>query len=109
MLNIVSVNFPFLENKIKKARPALCLTKPDGKHNLVVLAFITTSTDTSKNDVEILKTNEAFRKTGLKHNSVIKLNKLSSVSIENINGTIGTISGNLEKEVKEKLRNMFGI
>ena len=111
MFKIVSVNFPFLENpQTTKARPALCLTKPTGKHYIVIVAFITTQTDeVLPTDVRLAPEERAFHTTGLKRASLIRLHKLTSVTLASIQGEIGTLSTAWERDVKTKLQQLFNL
>lgn len=107
MLKIVVVQFPFLDNVTrKKRRPALCLTKPSGKYQLVVLAYISTQFDLVENYDILLEPSASL---GLKHVSLVKLNKIISISVRDIEGEIGTIKGKSEREIKKKLKKLFDL
>ena len=111
MRKLVSVRFPYLDvPQQTKVRPALCLTKPLGKHQIVIIAFITTQhEDILPTDVVLDTVDEAFVQTGLKRPSVIRLHKLTSVTVESIQGEIGTLSASWEQEVQKKLTLLFNL
>ncbi len=111
MLRIVSVNFPYIDQpRRKKIRPALCLTTPQGKYNIIVVAYITTKLDENLSTDILLDSKEtAFARTGLKHTSFIRIHKLYSIGTDEITGEVGVLTTKLEREVKRKLRNLFDI
>jgi mRNA interferase MazF len=61
---IVLVPFPFDDFPGTKVRPALCLTEKIGKHNHVVIAFITSKTPSDKTPSDIVI--EMSEQSGLK-------------------------------------------
>lgn len=110
MYRFVLVEFPFVdEPKNTKLRPALMLSaRPMGKHKIVVLAYITTSMDEVLDiNVTLSKRDKGFSETGLVHDSVIKLYKLTSVEATSVRGELGRPSKAVETEVKEKLVKLF--
>ena len=112
-LKIVSILFPYTDNPSqKKQRPALLLTKPRGKHNQVVLAYITSKTrdDISVDTDIILDENEKhFKNTNLSKRSIIKLHNLTTVNKDDIIGEVGEIPESVTKEVRSKLKVLFGL
>lgn len=111
MYKIFLVNFPFLDDPQQtKKRPALCLTKPRGIHQIIIIAFITTQMDEILDTDILLDTKEKiFAQTGLKFSSLIRLHKLTSIPLENVEGEIGVLSEKKRKEIKSKLETMFQI
>lgn len=105
---IVLIPFPFTDLTIAKLRPALVIH--EGKRDVVV-TFISSRipTEASATDVLITSKHPAFRKTGLKTDSVIKLDKIATVLKELIVGELGEIDENLRKEINEKLAMIFKI
>ena len=106
---IVLVPFPFDNLLSTKVRPALCLTEPIGIHNQIVLAFISSqiSTNVLETDV-ILEPNHAdFPATGLRVSSVLKLNRLMTVSKTLIKRELGQLSPALQNKIDQKLRQLF--
>lgn len=55
-------------------------------------------------DLLINKNHPDFRETGLKKDSIVKLDKLTTVAKEIILGEMGSLSPNLVKEMNKKLR-----
>ncbi len=91
---IVLIPFPFTDLTIAKLRPALVIH--EGKRDVVV-TFISSRipAEVSATDVLITSKHPAFRKTGLKTDSVIKLDKIATVLKELIVGELGEIDENL--------------
>ena len=105
---IVLIPFPFTDLTVAKLRPALVIH--EGKRDIVV-AFISSRipAEISETDVMITSKHPAFKKTGLKTDSVIKLDKIATILKELIVGELGEIDENLRKEINEKLAKIFGI
>lgn len=99
---IVLVPFPFTDLTVAKLRPALVLYEGDKD---VIIAFISSKmpSEHSMADVLITKNHSAFKNTGLKVDSVIKLNKIATVLKDLIVGEIGELNEELRKEVNQKL------
>lgn len=95
----VLLPFPFTDLTSAKLRPALVLYESE---NDVILAFISSKipAHSSDTDVVITKFCTSFKKTGLKVDSVIKLDKIATVHKDLILGEIGEIDATLRKEVK---------
>jgi mRNA interferase MazF len=105
--SIVLVPFPFDDLSAVKVRPAVCLTNKTGKYDHVVIAFITSQVpkDKSPTDIEL----ESSDETGLKVKSFIRLHRLITIPAHLIQRKLGTLPKAKEKELKEKLSNLFGI
>ena len=103
--------FPFSDLKTNKYRPVLCLTEPQGKHEEITLAYITSNIEGNemKSDVLIKKTDPDFKHSGLKVNSSIKLNKLLTLPRERMVGQLGKISDKKTEEIKRKLKKLFSL
>ncbi len=109
MLKLVKIKYPFVEQpSIFKERPALLLTKPFGKYNLVIVAFITSQiTEILPTDVLIKLSHREFAKTGLAKDSVIKIHKLNSIEPKHILGIMGELPQDLDLEFKRKFKIIF--
>jgi len=105
---IVMVPFPFTDLTAVKLRPALVLYEGDKD---VITAFISSKIPSELSDVDVLiaKNHSGFRSSGLKVDSVIKLDKIATVLKDLILGEIGEINEELRKEVNLKLRNILEI
>ena len=105
--SIVLVPFPFDDFTGIKVRPAVCLTNKIGKHDHVVIAFITSrvSKDKSTTDIEV----ESSDETGLKVKSLIRLHRLVTIPAQLIQRKLGQLPKTKEKELKGKLVHLFGI
>lgn len=103
---IVLVPFPFTDLTAAKLRPALVLY--EGKSD-VVLSFISSKLSARSSDTDIIITSDSigFTKSGLKVDSVIKLDKIATVLKELIIGELGELDNILKKEVKQKLTKMI--
>ncbi len=101
--DIVLARFPFTDLSSEKLRPAL-VSVPENRNNDVVLAFITTQMDEEDVcDLLVSSKNPDFKKTGLKKDSLIKLNKLITLNKSIILGKIGQLS---QKQIEETDKNL---
>ena len=100
---IVLVPFPFTDLTAAKLRPALVIH--EGEKDVVV-AFISSKVLPSLSEADVLITKEdtGFKNTGLKTNSVIRLDKVATLLKGLILGELGELDGELRKEVNQKLK-----
>lgn len=109
---VILVQFPLSETDYVKVRPALCLTKPTGQFNHVLISFIT-SVLTSKDeklitDILVPKSEE----TGLKQDSTIRLHKITNIALSSTTfqfRQIGQLPQDLIAQTKQKLREYLGL
>lgn len=102
---IVLVPFPFTDLTASKLRPALVLL--EGEMDCVV-AFISSRIPARPSEKEVLIPQEhrEFRLTGLKTGSVVRLDKVATISKDVILGEIGEIGESLRKQVNRVLLNL---
>ena len=105
---IVLVPFPFTDLSASKLRPALILYEGDRD---VVVAFISSKIPSkpAEPDVVITKNHPEFMLSGLKVDSVIKLDKIATISKNLIIGEIGEAGESIREEVNKKLCKIFVI
>lgn len=105
---IVLLPFPFTDLTKAKLRPALILLESKDD---VVVCFISSKTNKTKSDIDILLSTShiEFELSGLKTDSVIKLDKLATILKELIIGEIGIIGDELRKEINSKLSKIYRI
>jgi len=103
---IVLIPFPFTELTSTKLRPALVLI--EGEADCVV-AFISSKIPAQPSPTEILvsEDHEEFSGTGLKRTSVVRLDKVATVSKSLMLGEIGEIGETLRREINRKLRGAY--
>jgi mRNA interferase MazF len=99
---LVLVRFPFTDLTGAKLRPALVLI--DAEKDCVV-AFISSKTPDKPSPIEIViaENHEEFPRTGLKRTSVLRLDKVATVSKDLILGEIGEMGESLRREVNRKM------
>jgi len=103
---IVLVPFPFTDLTLTKLRPALVIHEGD---NDVILAFISSKIPSKLSEADLLLTKEhpSFEKTGLKTDSLIRLDKVATVLKDLIVGEIGEVDNALKNEINTKLQRLF--
>lgn len=101
--DVVLIDFPFTDLSGNKLRPALILAK-DGD-NVVLAFFTTTLKEVYKSDLLIIKSDT----NGLKRDSILRLNKLTTLSSTLIKGKFGNISDSEINEINKKLIELFDL
>lgn len=103
---IVLVPFPFTDLTAAKLRPALVIY--EGERD-VVLSFISSKIPSKPYDTDIVlrESHAGFEKSGLKLDSVIKLDKIATVLKDLVVGELGELDDNLKLEVNQKLKKLF--
>lgn len=99
--DIVLVPFPFTDLSSKKRRPALVLLSGDLD---IVLAFITTKLFYEEESSIVIESSEM---TGLKKQSLIRLDKLVTLDKELVIGKLGKINGPKLSEVNQKMVKLY--
>jgi mRNA interferase MazF len=105
---IVAIPFLFTNLSGAKVRPALVIYEG---HEDVIVAFISSKIPVELYDVDVLITDKmaCFKRTGLKTNSVIQLNKLATIDKSLIEGEFGEIDSRLKEQVRETLIKVFDL
>ncbi len=104
---IVLTPFPFTDLTANKVRPAVVVSDSARIGVDVVLAFISSVFDRSKlllTDELLQTTNTDFTLSGLKKDSVFKMDKLATVDSSIILGEIGETSPTLQAKLDAKLK-----
>lgn len=104
---IVLTPFPFTDLTGNKVRPALIVSTNLRTGGDVILAFISSvfnQSALSPTDETLLKTSADFAATGLKVDSVFKMDKLATVERSIILGEIGEVTANLQTRIDAKLK-----
>jgi len=103
---IVLIPFPFTDLTTTKLRPALVLYESDRD---VVIAFISSKIHAEADPAGVLVTTShaGFSKSGLKVDSVIRLDKIATVLKDLMVGELGELDGDLRSVVNAKLARLF--
>lgn len=102
--DIVLVPFPNSDLSTWKRRPALILHE-DLIENETTIAYISSHVPIipAPSDVLITRETPSFNESGLKWNSVIKLNKIATIKTHFIVGLLGVADETLKAEVNRAL------
>ncbi|MHA1166548.1 MAG: type II toxin-antitoxin system PemK/MazF family toxin [Candidatus Hodarchaeales archaeon] len=103
---IVLIPFPFTDLSSAKMRPALVIHS--GQQDVIV-AFISSrlSVRNLDNTVIVKSDHPDFKRTGLKVDSVIRLDKVATILKELIIGEIGQVGQQISREINEILSSIF--
>ena len=100
---IVLVKFPFTDLSDSKLRPALVLY--DSGSDVIVAFISSVMRERGENEVKVLKSEV----NGLKVDSIIRVDKIATLSKGLIAGKIGELEDKYMVEVNRKIKNMFGL
>lgn len=109
--DIVLVPFPFADLSGRKMRPAAIISADPQRFELTV-AFITsvlTNRSPMGAEVELLRSDPEFRGTGLKADSLVRLDKLVTLSRGAIARRLGTTGPATRSKMAAMLRRAFGV
>lgn len=106
---IVLVRFPFTDYSSEKLRPAVIISADNKKD--VCVAFISSVVPSESENADFLltKEDEEFALTGLKKDSVFRMNKIATVDKGIILGKLGKVSDGLQEILDEKLKIALGL
>jgi len=107
--SIILIPFPFDDFLSTKVRPAICLTNTFGKYNHIVVAFISSNLNiyTDPSDILLMKDEAISQKTGLKTDSVIKLNRMVTIPKNLVQRKLGEANPMLQAMIRTQLINIF--
>jgi len=107
---IVLTPFPFTNLQKSKLRPALVVSQDSDGHD-TIFAFITSQIKEPISEVSLLLevNHPDFKETGLKKESLLKLDKLVTLEKTILLGRLGRLSDDLMLKVDEKLKIVFDL
>jgi len=103
--DLVLAHIPFTDFSGEKLRPGLVLVPGNAD---VILAFITTQIDKHDSTSILISPNET-PSTGLKKDSLIRLNRITTLSKNILVGKIGSLPPSKLHEVDNNLRKLFAL
>src|SRR5688572_332501 len=109
--DVVLVPFPFADLTGQKVRPAV-IVSADPQGSELIVAFITSAlTNRSPRgaEVELLRSDLEFRGSGLKVDSLVRLDKLVTLSSNVISRRLGTTGSATKSRVAAMLRRAFDL
>lgn len=107
---VVLVPFPFTDLSSTKVRPALVLSRAEPGNADVVLCFITAQThERGKRGCHLIQsTHKHFKESGLKVDSLLRFDKLATLSKKLILGELGALHKELLQKAKKDFEDVFG-
>jgi mRNA interferase MazF len=109
--DVVLVPFPFADLTGQKVRPAVTVSaNPQGPE--LIVAFITsvlTNRSPRGAEVELLNSDPEFPSTGLKVDSLIRLDKVVTLSTSVIQRRLGTSGPATQRKISAMLRRSFDL
>ena len=108
--DIVLVPFPFTDLTSSKVRPAVVIS-PDLQTEDIIIAFISSviPRTLAKTDFLLTSKDKNFAASGLKKDSLFKMNKLLTISSALIISRLGRATDPLQKELNIRLAQAVGL
>jgi mRNA interferase MazF len=109
--DVVLVPFPFADLTGQKVRPAI-IVSADPQGSELILAFVTsvlTNRSARGAEVELLRSDPEFHATGFKTDSLLRLDKLVTLSKSVISRRLGTIGSFTRTKTALGLRRALGV
>ena len=108
---IVLTKFPFTDLTASKRRPGIIVSGKISDNNDVIIAFISSviPPELRETDYRLTPQHKDFANTGLKKESVIKLDKLATVNRSVITGELGSVSAETIAEIDKCLKTALGL
>jgi mRNA interferase MazF len=105
---IILIDFPFTIPSQSKVRPAVVLTETSDKFKDLLVCAISSVVPEKPSEKEIIirQDDSYFAKTGLRVDSVIKVDRITTLRSSNVITTIGQCSPALWKKVSEKFKGL---
>ena len=106
---VVLVQSLFDDLSAAKVRPAVCLTKPIGPHQHLIVAFVTSRIPAQPLDTDLLidASDVGFAATGLRVSSTLQLHRLTTVTRALLRRELGALSPLMQAQVQKRLRELF--
>ena len=108
--DIVLAAFPFTDSSGTKRRPCVVLAAAESPGDFAV-AFVTTGLAARfpRFGVALTPSHPDWKQTRLKSPSVIRVDRLCTLSSRVFSGRLGVLSENLQDAVRQQLRRLFGL
>ncbi len=107
--DIILINFSFTNPSLAKVRPAVIMALTADKYSDLIVCAISSIVPSkpSSNEILIDKSSTSFQKTGLRVDSVLKIDRISTLRRIDVITTIGKCDKNLWSDVRLKFRNLI--
>lgn len=94
-----------------KLRPALCLTKVINPHKQLIVGMISSNIHAANPNLDLLllKDDIDFEHTGLQRDSVVKLTRVVTISVDIVLRKLGTLPAKYSADVERKLKLIFDL
>lgn len=107
---IVLIPFPFTDLTSAKLRPALIVSKNNSSSDDIIVAFITSKFDDKRPFCHFLldANDRFFPKTGLKATSVVRFDKIATLTKKLVMGELGGLPPAVLKKMSARFFSVFG-
>lgn len=107
---IVLIPFPFTDLTSAKLRPAVIISKTNAKNDDIIVSFISSKLPKKLETSHYLvrQQDQDFNQTGLKTDSIIRFDKIATLSKKLILGELGSLSSYIINKAKVSFNAAFG-
>ncbi len=102
-LGVYTAEFPFVELNTTKIRPVIVVSKPHGKHDLVVVIPVSSQAQQAPVDYTV----ENWREAGLLKPSVAQVHKPGTIMQSKLRLELGALSQADAEQLKNSLRSLL--
>lgn len=108
--DLILISFPFTIPNQSKIRPAVIITKTLDKYSDIIVCAISSVVPKKLSEREILIGRNAkyFKKTGLRVDSVIKIDRIATLRETDVVAVIGKCSAELWETISNKFKDLAG-
>ncbi len=106
--DIILIDFPFTIPTQSKVRPAVVITETEDKYRALVVCAISSvvPSNLSSRDILLKKTHAAFKATGVRVDSVIKIDRIATLRQSDVITVLGSCTSTLWKEIANKFKSL---
>lgn len=107
--DIVLIDFPFTTFDKSKVRPAVVIALTRDKYRDIVICAISSvvSKKIAHREILIKKNDDAFSASGLRVNSVVKIDRIATVRRQDVINQIGKCTPELWQKIVDEFRNLI--
>lgn len=107
--DIILIDFPFTTSDKSKVQPAVVIALTQDKYRDIVICAISSVVPKKISHREILikKSDDAFSASGLRVNSVVKIDRIATLRRQDVITKIGKCTPDLWQKVVDKFRNLI--
>ena len=105
LFGVYTARFPYLETDKDKIRPVIVVSRPHSKHNIILVAPVSSMAELESADIAI----KNWREAGLVKPSVARVHRLTSLLQSDLTSHLGGLSVADKKNLQRALRELLNL